>query len=457
MDAEALRSLKPELESFLAQYAADFGREENRGHARTMVQGLLAGGDRRNVENIAEAVEDGVVRTLQKFISQGVWEDRQVLKTLRQQVRSELGSEDGVLIVDETGFPKKGTKSVGVARQYSGTLGRVDNCQVGVFLSYCSPQGHTLCDRRLFLPEVWTKDRARCKEAGIPAGVIFRSKPELAVDMLQQAVIEGQRFGWVAGDSVYGNSPAFVQTVRALEKKYVVEISCEAHAWSSDPEMLPVGHTTRTGGRPLKQAKPVTKPQPVSELAATIPATAWKQITVAEGSQGPRLYEYAELTVWFSEEGIPTSQPERLLFKRSLGQEPELKYQRSNAPPGIALKKLAEVGAQRWCVEQDFQCGKGECGLDEYETRGWIGWHHHTALSMISLCFLMLLKARLGKKTPAARRARSPHRAPLPTRPAAMGRRGNTPVVTAPAAPQRSRQTLSRRSPGKAAKATAEK
>ena len=191
MDAKSLRSLKPELEVFLSRYLPHFGRDENHAHARTIVQGLLAGGDRRNVENMAEAIAGGVVRTLQKFIAQGVWQARDVLAELRRQVVEVLGDEDATLIVDESGFPKKGTKSVGVARQYAGILGRTDNCQVGVFLSYSSGKGHTLCDRRLFLPEAWTKDRPRCEAAGVPAGVIFRTKPELAAEMVEQAVRAG--------------------------------------------------------------------------------------------------------------------------------------------------------------------------------------------------------------------------------------------------------------------------
>ena len=254
---------------------------------------------------------------------------------------------------------------------------------------------------------------------------------------------------WVTADAIYGNSPTFVRTLRELQKSYVLDVSSEARAWTTLPQRRPVGKTTCAGGRPTKNAKPLTKPRPVSDLAAEIPAHAWKRRTVAEGSQGPRAYEFAELTVWFSEEGLPAEVPERLIFKRGLGQDPELKYQRSNAPQTIplkrpALKRLAEVGGCRWCVEQDFQCGKGECGLDEYETRGWIGWHHHTALSMLSLWFLTLQKVRLGKKNPT-HRAGSPHRAALPAATQTLGRTRNPPLVQPPAVPQRPRQTLPRR------------
>ncbi|QDU16212.1 hypothetical protein CA11_40410 [Gimesia maris] len=232
----------PELESFVSRYLPHFGRAQNHAHAMTILQGLLAGGDRRNVENMAETIEGGVVRTLQKFIAQAVWSDQDVLAELRQHVCEALGEEDGLLIVDETGFPKKGKLSVGVARQYSGTLGRVDNCQVGVFVSYCSSQGETLIDRRLFLPEQWIIDEQRLAQAGVPSSVIFRSKPELASEMIQQAIIEGVPFQWVCGDSIYGTSPVFVQTVRELGKWYVVETSCDARVWTTKPKLRPVGH-----------------------------------------------------------------------------------------------------------------------------------------------------------------------------------------------------------------------
>jgi SRSO17 transposase len=444
MDAKSLRSLKPELDVFLTRYLPSFGRDENHAHARTMLQGLLAGGERRNVENIAETIDGGVVRTLQKFIAQGVWNDRDILAEQRRHVVEVLGDEDGILIVDETGFPKKGTKSVGVARQYAGILGRTDNCQVGVFLSYCSAAGHTLCDRRLFLPEAWTKDRDRCKAAGIPETVVFRTKPELAAEMVDEAV-RTMPCRWVTADALYGVSPTFVQTLQALEKWYVLDVSSESPVWTTRPEMRPLGQTTRSGGRKTRRPKPLTKPRPVKELLAEIPASDWKRIKVADGSQGPRLYEFAELTVWFSMEGLPAEEPERLLIRRSLGQDPEFKFQRSNAPPRIPRQKLAEVGGCRWRVEQNFQCGKGECGLDEYETRGWTGWHHHTVLSMLTLWFLTLQKVRLGKKTPPAHRSGSPHRPPLPARPASLGRTRNPRVVPTPAKPKRPRQTMSRR------------
>ena len=241
MDVKELRRLKPELESFLDRYAPLFGRPEAQGHGRRFVQGLLLGGDRRSVENIAEAIDGCVVRSLQTFVTNAPWSGDAVLAELRRQVAEEWGDPEAVVTVDETGFPKKGTKSVGVKRQYSGTLGRVENCQVGVFLGYHAAKGHTLLDRRLFLPEEWAADRPRRTAAGVPAGVIFRTKPELALAMVADAAAAGLPFRWVAGDSVYGDSPTFCQGVRALGKWYVLDSSADARVW-----------TSRAGGRPAR-------------------------------------------------------------------------------------------------------------------------------------------------------------------------------------------------------------
>jgi SRSO17 transposase len=394
MDGKQLRRLKPELECFLERYAVCLGHASNLVHARQLVHGLLDGSDRRNVENIAEAAEGGVVRTLQKFISQGAWEDRAVLGELRSQIMEAMGDEEAVICVDETGFPKKGTKSVGVKRQYSGILGRVDNCQIGVFLNYVSQGEHVFLDRRLFVPEEWAADVPRRKEAGMPDNVVFRTKPELALGMMAEAVAAKVPFRWVTGDSVYGDSPTFVQGLRALKKWYVLDVSSKICVWLRCPKRLRSGKA---------EERPIT----VVEAMQGLPASAWKRMTVAEGSQGPRVYEYAEVLAWFSEEGRPTPTFERLLFRRSIGQEAEVKFQRSNAPPKIKLQRLAEVGGSRWTIEQDFQAGKGECGLDEYETRGWVGWHHHTALSMLALLFLVLQRKRLGEKRAADDRTRS--------------------------------------------------
>ncbi len=428
MDESQLLALKPELDRFLDRFAPLFGRDENQVHARRFVQGLLHGGERRNAENIAQAMDGGPVRSLQAFIATGVWQDAAVLAELRQSVLEGLAEDDAVWNSDETGFPKKGTKSVGVKRQYSGTLGRTDNCQVAVFANYCSAKGHTFMDRRLFLPEEWAADGDRRDEAGVPPGVIFRTKPQLALEMVAAAVADGVPFRWVGGDGVYGDSPTFVQGVRELGKWYVLDSSADARVWTAEPRVIPPEQRPRPKrGRPCTQPLVVGEARRVDEVVAALPANAWRRLTVAEGSQGPRVYEYAELWVWFSEEGLPGPH-ERLLVRRSLGQEPELKYHRSNAPAEVPLLKLAQVRATRWTIEEDIKSAKGQCGLDEYETRGWSGWHHHTALSMLALAFLVLQRRRLGEKRAGDDRSRGARPAGPPAGGPRLGR-GRDPRV----------------------------
>ncbi|HTH48332.1 MAG TPA: IS701 family transposase [Candidatus Limnocylindria bacterium] len=429
MDEQQLRQLKPELDHFLAGYAPLFERDANAVHAKRFVQGLLHRGERRNAENIAEAMNGGPVRNLQAFLTTGAWSDAVVLARVRQDALEVLAEDDAVWNTDETGFPKKGTKSVGVKRQYSGTLGRTDNCQVAVFANYCSSKGHTFMDRRLFLPQEWADDAERRIAAGVPVAVVFRTKPQLGLAMIAAAVSAGVPFRWVGGDSVYGDSPTYVQGVRELGKWYVVDTSADARVWTEEPQVIPAERSRSSpGGRPRTRPRVATKPRRVDEVVAALPESAFQRVVVAEGSQGPRIYEYAQVWVWFSEEQRPGPR-ERVLVRRSLGQEPELKYHRSNAPAEQPLLKLAQVRACRWTIEEDIESAKGECGLDEYETRGWVGWHHHTALSMVALLFLVRQKRRLGKKRAADDGARGASIAGSPARRTNVGRPGNPQLV----------------------------
>jgi SRSO17 transposase len=249
--------------------------------------------------------------------------------------------------------------------------------------------------------------------------VVFGTKPELALEMVQQAVERGLPFRWVTADSVYGDSPTFVQGVRGLGQWYVADTSADARVWLTEPEVIPAG-TKGPRGRTTTQPRVAAKPERVDAVVSGLPATAWKRVVVAEGSQGPRIYEYACLWVWFSEEGRPSGR-ERLLVRRSLSQEAEVKYHRSNAPEEVALEKLAQVRGGHWSVEQSFEAGKGECGLDEYETRGWVGWHHHTALALLALWFLGLQRQRLGEKRAPDDGARGQGAARASARQAAVG------------------------------------
>jgi SRSO17 transposase len=429
MDEQQLLALKPELDRFLDRFAPLFGVEQNQTHARCFVQGLLHQGERRNSENIAQAIAGCNVRNLQAFISTGAWRDDALLAEMRRCVLEVLADDDAVCNYDETGFPKKGTRSVGVKRQYSGTLGRTDNCQVGVFANCCSAKGHTFMDRRLFLPQERADDRPRREGAGVPEGVAFRTKPELAVEMLTVAVNEGVPFRWVGGDSAYGDSPTFVRGARQSGKWYVLDTSADARVWTEEPQVIPAEQRPKPRrGRPCTQPLVVGEAKRVDEVIAALAAKAWRRVTVAEGSQGPRTYEYAEGWVWFSQEGLPGPK-ERLLVRRSIAQEPELKYHRSNAPAEVPLEKLAAVRGTRWAIEEDIQSAKGGCGLDEYETRGWVGWHHHTALSMVALAFLVLQKQRLGGKRGAAECAGGARPVASPVGSARLGHRRDPQVV----------------------------
>ncbi len=264
-----------------------------------------------------------------------------------------------------------------------------------------------MIDRRLYLPkEEWAEDMARREEAGVPDSVVFRTKPELAVEMLSEACGAGIPFRWVGGDSVYGDSPTFVAAARQLGKWYVLDTASDTHVWTEEPKVVPAQDRAWSGrGRHPSKPEVVGQTRRVDEVIAALPESAWKRVLVAEGSKGPRLYDYAEVWVWFKEEdGLPGPH-ERLLARRSAAQEPEIKYHRSNAPEQVPLQKVAQVRGQRWTIEEDIQSAKGECGLDEYETRGWVGWHHHTALSLLALAFLVLQKIRLGEKRGTVERA----------------------------------------------------
>ncbi|OWK44264.1 IS701 family transposase [Fimbriiglobus ruber] len=263
MDEQELLRLKPELDRFLDQFTPLFGRSENDGHARRFVQGLLRGGDRRNSENIAEATNGGPVRSLQAFVAPGVWSDRALLSAVRQAVVGALTDPDAVLNVDETGFPKKGTKSVGVQRQYSGTLGRVDNCQIGVFANYASSRGHAVVDRRWYLPEEWVEDGPRCQDAGVPEGVVFRTQPELAREMIADAIAAGVPFRWVGGDSVYGDNPTFVQG--GPEARQVVRPGHRVRYPGVDPA------TGGDSGRPTTEAVKGSAADPAPDRWRTSP------------------------------------------------------------------------------------------------------------------------------------------------------------------------------------------
>jgi len=428
MDATELDRVYERFLRFHARFAPLFGRREARARSEQYLRGLLVQtSERRSAENLAEGIEGATPRTLQMFLSDAPWSARAVRDELQAYVGERLAAADGAFLIDETGFAKQGKKSVGVARQYSGTLGKVGNCQIGVFLTYASAKGHATVDAQLFLPEEWTTDPERCRAAGVPEAVGFRTKPEIALELLQQAGQGGHLPGrWVAADEVYGNSPVFRDGVAALGLWYVVDVACDLPVFVEDaaPQVPPY---SGRGRRPVKpRLAPGAAPaQEVQSLARALPEHVWQEIEVAEGAQGPRLYRFARLRVWESREALPGRACWLLLRTNRDGREP--RYALSNAPADIPLRTLAKIQTTRWRIETEFETLKGEVGLDEYEVRGWRGWHHHVTLSLLAGAFLMSLQQAWGEKdAPAdasADRTRAPgDPAPAPLEPSGSDR-----------------------------------
>ncbi len=310
----------------------------------------------------------------------------------------ELGSDAGTLIVDESGMPKCGDKSVGVARQYCGATGKIDNCQVAVYLAYAGPGGHTLLDERLYLPEdEWANDAARRDEAGVPDDVVFRTKPELASELIRH-VGPKIRHGWVTFDEGYGKDPEFLAGLEETGERYIGEVPKTCRGWLRRPEVQGPG----AGRRGRRTSKPRVapgqpEPQTVEAIAAALPAGAWKRLQFREGTKGVQVAHFAAIRFVAERDDLPG--PELwLVIERSCDQAPYVKYYLSNARPDCPLLELARAAHNRWPIEDCFLRGEQEVGLDDYEVRGWRGFHHHMTLVMLAMWFLVLQSRRLGGK-----------------------------------------------------------
>jgi len=408
MTPKDLQKLLPRFDEFIDRFGPLFGEESRPARAKAYLRGLLLDSDdNKNAEVVALKAYGGdpsQVRMTQFFISHSPWADGPLRAELVKWVDEEWGSEDGVLIVDESGFPKCGRKSVGVARQDCGATGKIDNCQMGVFLAYAGPRGHTLLDERLYLPDEWAADRARREETGVPDEVVFRTKPELALEL-----IEGQgrqvRHGWVTFDEAYGKDPAFLAGLEESEERYLGEVPKSTRGWLQRP----IVEEGSTGSRGRPRHKPrVRRDQPASEtveaIAAALPATAWKRLAYRQGTKGVQHADFARIR--FSPERDDLPGPESWLqIERLCDQKPEIKYYLSNAEVTCPLQEMARAGHTRWPVEDCFLQGKQELGLDAYEVRGWRGWHHHMTLVMLAMWFLKLETQRLGEKSYARNHA----------------------------------------------------
>ena len=396
MDAASFQRVYDSFQGFHAFFAASFGRKQWREHSRNYLQALLVQAqERRNAENLSESV--GIsARAMQRFLTEARWDGDAVTGRLQEYLALRLGHPEAVWVLDGSDFPKQGRKSAGVARQYCGRLGKVANCQAGMFLAYVSPLGRALVDKRLYLPKSWTSDPQRCAAAGVPEEQqSYRSKTKLALEMLERALESGHlKAGWVAADDAFGMSPSFREGLAALGIRYVLDVPGSTPVWPLEP----VWTAAEYGGfgRLRKPRLLEGQRRTMEQRGTELPDAAWREITVAEGSQGPRSYRFSAQRVRVTRKGKP-GEIHWAVWRRNLdGSEP--RYYLSNAPEDTPLETLACVGGSRWRIETEFQTEKGDLGLDEYETRSWAGWHHHIAMCLLGGAFLLGLQQDWGEK-----------------------------------------------------------
>ena len=399
MDAASFERVYDSFQKFHVFFASSFGRKQWREHSRNYLRALLVqAGERRNAENLSESVGTSA-RAMQRFLTEARWSDDSVIGRLQEYLAPRLGHPDAVWVFDGSDFPKQGRKSAGVARQYCGRLGKVANCQAGMFLAYVSPLGRALVDKRLYLPESWTSDPERCAAAGVPEERrSYRSKTELALEMLERALNPGHlRAGWVAGDDAFGMSPSFREGLAALEMRYVLDVPGSTPVWPLEPAWTSPEY--QGSGRPRKPRLQEGQRRSMEQRRDELPDEAWREITVAQGSQGPRSYQFSAQRVRATRKGKPGEEL-WAVYRRNLdGSEP--RYYLSNAPEDTPLETLAYVGGSRWRIETEFETEKGDVGLDEYETRSWAGWQHHIAMCLLGGAFLLGLQQDWGEKDAA--------------------------------------------------------
>ena len=349
------------LDGLHARIADRFRRPEVRARARRYLAGLLERVERKNGWQLAEQLGERQPRGVQRLLDAARWDADAVRDDLRAYVVEHLGSPEGVLVVDETGFLKKGAKSVGVQRQYSGTAGRTENCQVGVFLAYAGRSGRAFLDRALYLPKAWADNPTRRAEVGVPETVRFATKGALAKAMLRRAFDGGVPAAWITGDTVYGTDPGLRPWLEAERRAYVLAVPKSHRVWLGE-----------------RQASAQT-------AAARVPADAWTRLSAGDGSQGPRWYDWA----WIPLAGDgPPGWGRWLLARRSLTDPRELAYYRVFAPVGTPLAEMVRAAGSRWVIEEGFERAKGEVGLDQYEVRRWDAWHRHITFALLAHAYL---------------------------------------------------------------------
>lgn len=397
LSPEAVRACIDHLTAFTQRYLPLFHREEQRAHALTLLRGKLTGLQRKTTEPIA--IQAGQKRRpLQLFVGAGGWDDRSVLTELRGHVAAELGDPEGVFILDGSGFPKKGADSCGVARQWCGRLGKVDNCQVGYFLAYAAPRGQALLDARLYLPQDWADDSKRRAKTYVPKEIVFQEGWRIALDLLDKAraALPGS---WVAGDDEFGRCTALRGALRLRRLRYVLDVPCNTLVRDPTERRPP----SRPGGKSR-----LPRFERVDQWVARQPAGRWRTVKVRDGEKGPLKVRVLLAMVQTKDEDGCVGPRERLAVLRSCEAKPQTWYTLSNAREAKRWQ-LAQVHGARHEAEELLEAGKGEVGLGHYEVRSWVGWHHHLTLSLLALWFLQLERLRLGGKNPGGDGAAGAH------------------------------------------------
>jgi SRSO17 transposase len=384
-EGEIASACAREVEAAVVRLRDHFRRPEAAEHAADDLRGLLADVERKNGWQLAERAGYEHPRGIQRVLDRYAWDADAIRDDLRAYVLPALADPRGVLVVDETAFPKQGTRSAGVARQYCGTLGKRANCQVGVFLGYASPAGHVGLDRALYLPQEWTDDRARCRAAGIPDEVPFQTKPQLALALVERALDAGVPAAWVVADEVYGSDSKFRGPLEARGQAYVLAIRSNQSVSTWPPYGPPAIGT-------------------VAGLVAAVPPTAWRRLSCGEGAQGPRCYDWTYLPV---RPALRDGWVHAVLARRHLERTDQVAYYLVYAPAETPLEEIVRAAGARWTIEDAFKLAKGQVGLDQYEVRSWHGWYRHVTLALLALATLAL-GARKGGTSPARSTSRSP-------------------------------------------------
>jgi SRSO17 transposase len=376
---DQLRGVLPRLMEFVDPFVQHLSGPEHRRHATEYITGLTSKLERKTAEGIAY-LHDQHRQGIQKFIGEVEWDYQPMLRILADQVGRELGEPDGVIVFDPSAFPKKGTKSVGVGRQWCGRLGKVENCQVGVYMGYVTRKEHAIVNVRLYLPEDWAKDQARRKEAGVPRSVKFQTRHQLALEMLADCG-EALPHTWIAGDDEMGRPSGFRKELRDLGQRYLLAVP--SNTTIRDLEVLPPEYS----GRGPHRKSPFVR---LDTWCAALPENAWTKIEVRDGEKGPLVIEVVKRRVQARTERRGTG-PEELLFisrERQADNSFKLDYYLSNADPNVSLEELARVAKAEHRIEECLQRAKGEAGLGDYQVRNWIAWYHHQTLSLLAAWFL---------------------------------------------------------------------